>query len=232
LGMGPDTIDRLAKLIASLDHRDEHDTLETTLKQAGVDPTAPRIQKLLGLVEQIRGLPRHLGQHSGGVVIAAGHLDEVVPIEPASMENRHIVQWDKDDCAEMGIIKIDLLGLGMLAALEITTDLIEKHEGKVVDLAQLPPDDPNTYAMMCAADTIGVFQIESRAQMATLPRLKPRCFYDLVVEIALIRPGPIVGQMVNPYLERRALTPTHHSCPSSNAPSACLCFKNRSFVSR
>lgn len=204
LGMGPDTIDRLAKLIASLDHRDEHDPLETTLKQAGVDPTAPRIQKLLGLVEQIRGLPRHLGQHSGGVVIAAGHLDEVVPIEPASMENRHIVQWDKDDCAEMGIIKIDLLGLGMLAALEITTDLIEKHEGKVVDLAQLPPDDPDTYAMMCAADTIGVFQIESRAQMATLPRLKPRCFYDLVVEIALIRPGPIVGQMVNPYLERRA----------------------------
>ena len=204
LGMGPDTIDRLAKLIASLDHRDEHDPLETTLKQAGVDPTAPRIQKLLGLVEQIRGLPRHLGQHSGGVVIAAGHLDEVVPIEPASMANRHIVQWDKDDCAEMGIIKIDLLGLGMLAALEITTDLIEKHEGKVVDLAQLPPDDPDTYAMMCAADTIGVFQIESRAQMATLPRLKPRCFYDLVVEIALIRPGPIVGQMVNPYLERRA----------------------------
>lgn len=204
LSMGPDTIDRLAKLIASIDHRDEHDQLETTLAQAGVDPTAPRIQKLLGLVEQIRGLPRHLGQHSGGVVIAAGHLDEVVPIEPASMENRHVVQWDKDDCAEMGIIKIDLLGLGMLAALEVTTTLIEKHEGVAVDLAKLPPDDPATYEMMRAADTIGVFQIESRAQMATLPRLKPNCFYDLVVEIALIRPGPIVGQMVNPYLERRA----------------------------
>ncbi|MBW2293815.1 MAG: error-prone DNA polymerase [Deltaproteobacteria bacterium] len=204
LGMGPDSIGRLAKLIASIDHRDEHDQLETTLTQAGVDPTAPRIQKLLGLVEQIRGLPRHLGQHSGGVVIAAGYLDEVVPIEPASMENRRVVQWDKDDCAEMGIIKIDLLGLGMLAALEVTTDLIRTQEGIEIDLAKLPEDDPATYAMMRAADTIGVFQIESRAQMATLPRLKPTCFYDLVVEIALIRPGPIVGQMVHPYLERRA----------------------------
>lgn len=204
LGMGPDTIDRLAKLIASIDHRDEFETLETTLAEAGVDPTAPRIAMLLNLVTQIRGLPRHLGQHSGGVVIAAGHLDEVVPIEPASMENRCVVQWDKDDCSEMGIIKIDLLGLGMLAALEVTTELIQQHQGEEVDLAQLPPDDPETYAMMRAADTIGVFQIESRAQMATLPRLKPKCFYDLVVEIALIRPGPIVGQMVNPYLERRA----------------------------
>jgi error-prone DNA polymerase len=204
LGMGPETIDRLAKLIASIDHRDEFDTLEGTLREAGVDPTAPRVRLLFSLVEQLRGLPRHLGQHSGGVVIAAGYLDEVVPIEPASMENRRIVQWDKNCCAEMGIIKIDLLGLGMLAALEITTDLIEEHEGQHVDLAKLPPDDPATYEMMRAADTVGVFQIESRAQMATLPRLKPHCFYDLVVEIALIRPGPIVGQMVNPYLERRA----------------------------
>ena len=120
------------------------------------------------------------------------------------MPGRSVVQWDKDDCCEMGIIKIDLLGLGMLAALEETTRLIEEHEGIEVDLAQLPPDDPATYAMMRKADTVGVFQIESRAQMATLPRLKPRCFYDLVVEIALIRPGPIVGNMVNPYLERRA----------------------------
>ncbi|MCH7598718.1 MAG: error-prone DNA polymerase [Myxococcales bacterium] len=204
LGMSPETIGRLSKLIASIDHRDEFDTLEATLAQAGVDPAAPRIHRLLGLVEQIRGLPRHLGQHSGGVVIAAGHLDEVVPIEPASMKDRSVVQWDKDDCSQMGIIKIDLLGLGMLAALEVTTSLIQKHEGIEVDLAKLPQNDPATYAMMRAADTIGVFQIESRAQMATLPRLKPKCFYDLVVEIALIRPGPIVGQMVNPYLERRA----------------------------
>ena len=204
LGMGPETIGRLSKLIATLDHRDEFDSLETTLSQAGVDPTAPSIRRLLGLVEQIRGLPRHLGQHSGGVVIAAGHLDEVVPIEPARMKNRSVVQWDKDDCSQMGIIKIDLLGLGMLAALEITTSLIRKQQGIEIDLAKLPKDDPATYAMMRAADTVGVFQIESRAQMATLPRLKPECFYDLVVEIALIRPGPIVGQMVNPYLERRA----------------------------
>ncbi len=205
LGMGPDAIDRLAKLIASVDHREHHgDPLETALAQAGIDPTAPRMKMLLGLVEQVRGLPRHLGQHSGGVVISAGHLDEVVPIEPATMEGRSVVQWDKDDCAQMGIIKIDLLGLGMLAALEVTTDLIKEHEGIEIDLAKLPEDDPATYAMMRAADTIGVFQVESRAQMATLPRLKPTCFYDLVVEIALIRPGPIVGQMVHPYLERRA----------------------------
>jgi error-prone DNA polymerase len=204
LGMGGETIGRLSKLIASIDHRDEFDTLDATLQQAGVDPTAPTLRRLLGLVEQIRGLPRHLGQHSGGVVIAAGHLDEVVPIEPASMKDRRIVQWDKDDCSQMGIIKIDLLGLGMLAALEVTTSLIREKEGIEIDLAKLPPDDPATYAMMRAADTVGVFQIESRAQMATLPRLKPECFYDLVVEIALIRPGPIVGQMVNPYLERRA----------------------------
>ena len=137
-------------------------------------------------------------------MIAAGRLDEVVPIEPATMAGRRIVQWDKEDCADLGIIKIDLLGLGMLAALEETLPLIARHEGVAVDLAALPPDDPETYAMMRRADTIGVFQIESRAQMATLPRLKPKNFYDLVVEIAIIRPGPIVGQMVHPYLNRRA----------------------------
>jgi error-prone DNA polymerase len=120
------------------------------------------------------------------------------------MVDRRIVQWDKEDCADLGIIKIDLLGLGMLAALEETIPLIRRHEGIDIDLAKLPPDDPKTYAMMRRADTIGVFQIESRAQMATLPRLKPRTFYDLVVEIAIIRPGPIVGQMVHPYLNRRA----------------------------
>ena len=120
------------------------------------------------------------------------------------MKHRSVVQWDKDDCSQMGIIKIDLLGPGMLAALEVTTSLIREQQGIQIDLATHPNDDPATYAMMRAADTIGVFQIESRAQMATLPRLKPKCFYDLVVEIALIRPGPIVGQMVNPYLERRA----------------------------
>jgi len=162
------------------------------------------VQNWTELIGAVQGLPRHLGQHSGGIVIAAGRLDEVVPIEPATMIDRLIVQWDKEDCADLGIIKIDLLGLGMLAALEETIPLIRQHEGVDIDLAKLPPDDPKTYAMMCQADTIGVFQIESRAQMATLPRLQPKTFYDLVVEIAIIRPGPIVGRMVHPYLNRRA----------------------------
>jgi error-prone DNA polymerase len=138
------------------------------------------------------------------MVIAAGRLDEIVPLEPAAMPGRSVVQWDKDDCADLGLIKIDLLGLGMMAALEEAIPLVRQAEGVALDLARLPPDDPKTYAMIRRADTIGVFQIESRAQMATLPRLKPRSFYDLVVEVAIIRPGPIVGQMVHPYLNRRA----------------------------
>ena len=204
LGMEPDAIDRLAKLISSLEHRDDLEALSATLRQAGVDPAAPRIAALLDLAESVRGLPRHLGQHTGGIVIAAGPLDEIVPIEPARMANRRVVQWDKDDCADLGIIKIDLLGLGMLAALEETIALVRAHERTDLDLAHLPPDDPATYAMIRRADTIGVFQIESRAQMATLPRMKPERFYDLVVEVAIIRPGPITGQMVHPYLDRRA----------------------------
>jgi len=204
LGMGEDAVDRLAKLISSIEHRDDHESLTTTLRQAGVDPSAPRIATLLDLVEQVRGLPRHLGQHTGGIVIAAGRLDEVVPIEPARMANRRVVQWDKEDCADLGIIKIDLLGLGMLAAIEDTLERIHLHEGIPVDLAHLPADDPKTYAMIRKADTVGTFQIESRAQMATLPRMKPERFYDLVVEVAIIRPGPITGKMVHPYLNRRA----------------------------
>ncbi|MGH0031924.1 MAG: error-prone DNA polymerase [Myxococcota bacterium] len=204
LGMGEDAIDRLAKLISSMEHRDDHETVDTTLRQAGVDPSAPTIRKLLSLVGEVRGLPRHLGQHSGGIVIAAGRLDEVVPIEPARMHGRRVVQWDKEDCADLGIIKIDLLGLGMLQAIEDTLERIRLHEGVTVDLAHLPEDDPATYAMIRRADTIGTFQIESRAQMATLPRMKPERFYDLVVEVAIIRPGPITGKMVHPYLNRRA----------------------------
>ena len=151
----------------------------------------------------IQNLPRHLGQHSGGMVIAAGRLDEVVPLEPASMENRVIVQWDKDDCADLGIIKVDLLGLGMLNALEEAVPMILDNEGVHVDYAQLPADDPKTYELMRKADTVGLFQVESRAQMASLPRNDPRKFYDLVIQIAIIRPGPIVGQMAHPYFERR-----------------------------
>ncbi len=212
LGLAPDAIDRLSKGLAQFSfgrdpgsfRRDDPESLPAALRESGVDPTAPRIALLLELVSRIQGLPRHLGQHSGGVVIAAGRLDEVVPIEPASMVDRRVVQWDKEDCADLGIIKIDLLGLGMLDALEKCIPLIERHEGRTIDLAQLPPDDPDTYAMIQRADTVGTFQIESRAQMATLPRMKPACFYDLVVEIAIIRPGPIVGEMVHPYLNRRA----------------------------
>jgi error-prone DNA polymerase len=204
LGIAPDTIDRLAKTISKLEHRESLDELGSFLQQAGVDPEAPRIGTLLDLVERVRGLPRHLGQHTGGVVISAGPLDEIVPIEPATMAGRRVVQWDKEDCADLGIIKIDLLGLGMLAAIEDALELIRDHEGVAVDLAHLPEDDPVTYEMIRRADTIGTFQIESRAQMATLPRMKPERFYDLVVEVAIIRPGPIVGQMVNPYLNRRA----------------------------
>jgi len=204
LGLAEDAIDRLAKLLSSFEYDERPEGLPEVLRQAGVDPAAPRVRWLLSLLRDVRGLPRHLGQHSGGVVIAAGRLDEVVPIEPAAMPGRSIVQWDKEDCADLGIIKIDLLGLGMLAALEETIPLVRQHEGVSIDLARLPPDDPTTYAMIRRADTVGVFQIESRAQMATLPRLRPERFYDLVVEVAIIRPGPIVGQMVHPYLNRRA----------------------------
>ncbi len=204
LGVAPDAIDRLARTISKLEQRESRDELNSLLEQAGVDPAAPRIAALLDLVDRVRGLPRHLGQHTGGVVISAGRLDEIVPIEPATMAERRVVQWDKEDCADLGIVKIDLLGLGMLAAIEDTIELVHNHEGVTVDLARLPPDDPTTYEMIRRADTIGTFQIESRAQMATLPRMKPECFYDLVIEVAIIRPGPIVGKMVNPYLNRRA----------------------------
>ncbi len=204
LGMEPDFLDRLSKKLRQFRFREDLDDTRGMLREAGVDPRSPRVALLLELAEQMQGLPRHLGQHTGGLVIAQGRLDEVVPIEPAAMPGRRVVQWDKDDCADLGIIKIDLLGLGMLDALEKTIPLIREHEGVEIDLAHLPADDPTTYAMIQKADTVGVFQIESRAQMATLPRMKPANFYDLVVEIAIIRPGPIVGQMVHPYLNRRA----------------------------
>ncbi|MBI2149899.1 MAG: error-prone DNA polymerase, partial [Acidobacteria bacterium] len=148
-------------------------------------------------------LPRHLGQHSGGMVICQGQLDSVVPLEPATMPGRTVVQWDKDDCAAMGIVKVDLLGLGMMAVLEDSLKLIRGHYGEEVDLAHLPENDPASYAAMQKADTVGMFQIESRAQMSCLPRMRPERFYDIVVEVAIIRPGPIVGNMVHPYLKRR-----------------------------
>ena len=151
----------------------------------------------------VQDLPRHLGQHSGGMVICQGQLDSVVPLEPASMPGRVVVQWDKEDCADLGLIKVDLLGLGMMAVLEETIKLIRESYHEEVDLAHLPPDDPAVYSALQRADTIGMFQVESRAQMSCLPRLHPQRFYDIVVQVAIIRPGPIVGNMVHPYLKRR-----------------------------
>jgi error-prone DNA polymerase len=215
LGFAPDQVDRLARLARAYEFRDDRDDYVTLLKQGGIDASVPRIRMLVELTRRIQTLPRHLGQHSGGMVIAAGPIDEIVPLEPATMPGRVVIQWDKEDCADLGIIKIDLLGLGMMAVLETALPLVREHSGVALDLAHLPPDDPKVYAMLQRADTIGVFQIESRAQMATLPRMKPARFYDLVVEVAIIRPGPIVGRMVHPYLDRRAgRSPITYAHPS------------------
>jgi error-prone DNA polymerase len=202
LGIPVDEIDRLARHMRRFEYVDADDTLQSRLERAGISRDDTRIRVFARLFDQIQDLPRHLGQHSGGMVIAQGRLDEVVPLEPASMPDRVIVQWDKEDCADLGIIKVDLLGLGMMAALEDAICLLGS-QGVAVDLAHLPPDDPAVYQMLRKADTVGLFQVESRAQMATLPRMKPERFYDLVVEVAIIRPGPIVGKMVHPYLRRR-----------------------------
>ena len=202
LGIPEDEIDRLAQHMRRFEFVDADDTLESRLERAGLDRGDRRIALFARLFEEIQDLPRHLGQHSGGMVVAQGRLDEVVPLEPASMPDRVIVQWDKEDCADLGIIKVDLLGLGMMSALQDALALL-RGTGVEIDLAHLPPDDPKVYAMLRKADTVGVFQVESRAQMATLPRMKPDHFYDLVVEVAIIRPGPIVGKMVHPYLRRR-----------------------------
>jgi error-prone DNA polymerase len=205
LGFSEEHLGRLSAMIGGWGFAgDPRRELTDHLRALGLAPEERRSRLLVELVARLLHLPRHLGQHSGGMVLAAGRLDDVVPLEPAAMPGRVVIQWDKDDCADLGIIKIDLLGLGMLAALEEAVPLIRRHEHVHLDLAHLPPDDPETYAMIRRADTVGVFQIESRAQMATLPRMRPERFYDLVVEVAIIRPGPIVGKMVHPYLERRA----------------------------
>ena len=214
LGIPEGEIDRLAQHMRRFEFVDADDTLERRLERAGLDRADRRIGLFARLWGEIQDLPRHLGQHSGGMVVAQGRLDEVVPLEPASMPGRVIVQWDKEDCADLGIIKVDLLGLGMMSALQDSLSLL-RETGVEIDLAHLPPDDPKVYAMLCRADTVGVFQVESRAQMATLPRMKPDHFYDLVVEVAIIRPGPIVGKMVHPYLRRRnGLEPVGYLHPS------------------
>jgi error-prone DNA polymerase len=203
LGFDPETLNRLAAVVGGWEYRDANDTLERRFRDAGLDLRHPRLRQYFEMCEAIRDLPRHLGQHSGGMVICQGQLDSVVPLEPASMPGRVVVQWDKEDCADLGIVKVDLLGLGMMAALEDSVELIRRHYKEEVDLAHLPPDDPAVYDALQKADTIGMFQVESRAQMSSLPRLRPERFYDIVVQVAIIRPGPIVGQMVNPYLKRR-----------------------------
>ena len=193
----------LLGLVSSWEYKDPGDTLERQFRDAGFDLRHPRMRKFFELCLAVQDLPRHLGQHSGGMVICQGQLDSVVPLEPATMPGRVVVQWDKEDCADMGIVKVDLLGLGMMAVLEDSITLIRDHYREEVDLAKLPADDPTVYGTLQKADTVGMFQIESRAQMSCLPRLHPKRFYDIVVQVAIIRPGPIVGQMVNPFLLRR-----------------------------
>jgi len=203
LSFAGETLDRLASLVSSWEYKDPGDTLQRQFRDAGFDLRHPRIRKFFELCLAVQDLPRHLGQHSGGMVICQGQLDSIVPLEPATMPGRVVVQWDKEDCADMGIVKVDLLGLGMMAVLEDSLTLIRKHCREEVDLAKLPADDPTVYDTLQKADTVGMFQIESRAQMSCLPRLHPTHFYDIVVQVAIIRPGPIVGQMVNPFLMRR-----------------------------
>ncbi|MGB9254276.1 MAG: error-prone DNA polymerase [Candidatus Korobacteraceae bacterium] len=203
LSFDGETLDRLASLVSSWEYKDPGDTLERQFRDAGFDLRHPRIRKFFELCVAVQDLPRHLGQHSGGMVICQGQLDSIVPLEPATMPGRVVVKWDKEDCADMGIVKVDLLGLGMMAVLEESLTLIREHYREEVDLAKLPADDPTVYDTLQKADTVGMFQIESRAQMSCLPRLHPTHFYDIVVQVAIIRPGPIVGQMVNPFLMRR-----------------------------
>ena len=171
--------------------------------EIGLDPNDRRLQQTLALVYEIVGFPRHLSQHVGGFIVTEGRLDELVPIENATMEDRTVICWDKDDIDSLGILKIDVLSLGMLTCIRKAFDLMRQHVGQDYRLATLPPEDPRVYDMLCKADSIGVFQVESRAQMNFLPRMKPRCFYDLVIEVAIIRPGPIQGDMVHPYIRRR-----------------------------
>ena len=203
MGFDAETLKRISAAVATWEFKDEHDALDRRLCDAGLDLKHPRIRKYFELCLAAQDLPRHLGQHSGGMVICEGRLDSVVPLEPASMPGRVVVQWDKEDCADMRIIKVDLLGLGMMAALKDSLELIRDHYHEEVDLAHLPADDPVVYSTLQKADTVGMFQVESRAQMACLPRLMPKKFYDIVVQVAIIRPGPIVGNMVNPFLKRR-----------------------------
>jgi error-prone DNA polymerase len=200
LGLPPDQIDALAGCVGRWS-----DALPPSerLREQGFDPDSPLLRRVLVLAGELVGFPRHLSQHPGGFVISEQPLPMLVPVENATMEGRTVIQWDKDDLDAVGLFKVDILALGMLTALRRCLDLLRAHYGRDLSLATIPAEDPATYDMICRADTIGVFQIESRAQMAMLPRLQPRTFYDLVIEVAIVRPGPIQGDMVHPYLRRR-----------------------------
>ena len=200
LGLSLDRIDALAKLVESYS---SEPALAEKMRDAGIDPESDIGQQLIYLVNDLLGFPRHLSQHVGGMVITQGALDELVPIENASMDNRTVIQWDKDDLEELGLLKVDCLCLGMLSAIRRCFAMVQQHWGRSCTLANLPQEDPLVYDMICDADTVGVFQIESRGQMSMLPRLRPRCWYDLVIEVAIVRPGPIQGNMVHPFLRRR-----------------------------
>ncbi|PYK00453.1 MAG: error-prone DNA polymerase [Verrucomicrobia bacterium] len=202
LNFSPSILDRFSHLFANGDFPHTLD-LASQIERAGLPKKHSRMPAFISLYQAIYGLPRHLGQHSGGMIICQNKLSSFVPLENASMPGRVVAQWDKDDCEDLGIVKVDLLGLGMMSVMQDAFELC-RERGRPLDLAHIPTDDPATFDMMQKADTIGVFQIESRAQMATLPRMKPKCFYDVVIEVAIIRPGPIQGDMVHPYLARRA----------------------------
>jgi error-prone DNA polymerase len=202
LGFDPESLQRLSGLVANYEWKGPNDTMARSFQNAGFDVRHPRIAKYLELCMRIQDFPRHLGQHSGGMVICQGQLDKVVPLERASMPGRTVVQWDKEDCANLGIIKVDLLGLGMMAVLKDCLTLVPEHYGEPLDLAQLPEDE-EVYRTLQRADTIGMFQVESQAQKSSLPKNRPEKFYDLVVQVAIIRPGPIVGKMMHPYMRRR-----------------------------
>ncbi|MBR8219947.1 error-prone DNA polymerase, partial [Burkholderia vietnamiensis] len=200
LGVDPAIVDRVAKQHHWFDSRAD---LLQRFSEAGLDPDAPLNQQWAAFAAQLLGYPRHLSQHSGGFVISRGKLTRLVPVENAAMEDRSIIQWDKDDIEALGILKIDVLALGMLSMVRRALDMISEKRGETFELQDIPAEDKATYDMLCDGDSMGVFQVESRAQMSMLPRLRPQCFYDLVIEVAIVRPGPVQGGMVHPFLRRR-----------------------------
>jgi error-prone DNA polymerase len=200
LGINSEQVERMAK---NTSWWDEHQVVSEKVRETGLDPKNPAVAQALQIIEELMGFPRHLSQHSGGFVLSHEPLCDLVPIENAAMAERTVIQWDKDDIDALGLLKVDCLALGMLSAIHKSFDLIRKHRNRTLTMATVPAEDQAVYRMISKADTIGVFQIESRAQMAMLPRLRPQCFYDLVIEVAIVRPGPIQGDMVHPYLKRR-----------------------------